>query len=91
MTKYRVEIDGQTVWSGEGDDYKVIPAQYRDRPANAAAGEPHPSPHYLYESVGDSDVADQLFGIQVSLDHEVDLEIPDHPSTWAALAPKEGN
>lgn len=77
MTSYRVEVDGETVWTGEGDDYKVIPAEYRDRPADTDP------PHYLYESVeddnGEHGAADQLFAIQVSLAHEADLENEDHP------------
>jgi hypothetical protein len=37
MPKYSVKVDGKTVWKGEGDDYKVIPAEYRARPGD---GEP---------------------------------------------------
>lgn len=81
MPSYSVEIDGETVWSGDGDDYKVIPAEYRDRPANAVDGEPHPSPHVLIED-------DEIIGVQVSLAHEDDLENDAHPATWAALTEK---
>jgi hypothetical protein len=76
-TKYRVEIDGETVWDGEGDDWTAIPAEYRDRPADTADGEPHPSAHHLFESVGDEETgvhgeADQLFGVQIA--HTDELE-----------------
>jgi hypothetical protein len=60
--KYRVKVDGKTVWKGEGDDYKAIPAEYRDRPAD---GEPA---HYLYEETADGE---QLFGVQAATDQEV--------------------
>lgn len=37
MSSFRVEVDGETVWTGDGDDYKVIPAKYRARPASGGA------------------------------------------------------
>ena len=38
MTTYRVEIDGETVWSDETPEYesKRFPAEYRDRPKKGA-------------------------------------------------------
>lgn len=58
MPKYRVKVDGRTVWKGEGDTYKVIPAKYRDRPAK---GEPA---HHLYEAADGGD--EVLFGVQTA-------------------------
>lgn len=68
MTKYRVEIDGETVWTGEGDGIKTIPAEYLERPADAADGDPHPPAHFLFETPDDGD--EQLIGVQVSLAEE---------------------
>lgn len=60
--QYRVEIDGKTVWEGKGDSPKVIPAEYRDRPAD---GDPA---HYLYEKVGRNEEC--LYGVQASFAEE---------------------
>lgn len=66
---YRVEVDGETVWEGEGDNYRVIPSEYLDRPADAAEGDPHPPAHFLYETVEGG--GEQLFGVQISLIEEL--------------------
>lgn len=62
MTKYRVKVDGRTVWKGDGDDYKAIPAEYRDRPTD---GDPA---RYLYETLDDG--TEQLFAVQTSFAEE---------------------
>lgn len=76
MPSYRVKIDGKTVWKGEGDDYKVIPAEYRNRPAQEV-GDPYPSPHILFET--DEDGVEQIIGVQVSEYHELALELGPEP------------
>lgn len=54
MTTYRVEIDGNPVWSGESDEYdkSVIPDEYRARPLSGVV--------CLY-------VDDELIGMQIPL------------------------
>lgn len=81
MAQYRVEVDGETVWSGEGDDYKVIPEQYRNRPVQGV-GDPYPSPHVLFESTTED--GEQIFAVQVSEYHELAIELgPDvDGSNW---------
>jgi hypothetical protein len=80
MSQYRVEIDGQVVWSGEGEGSKAIPAEYRERPADTPEGEPHPTPVILFED-------DAIIGVQVSRGHERDLEADPELAVdrWAAL------
>lgn len=47
MTTHRVEVDGQTVWSGD-TDYKGIPDEHRRRPDNTPEGVDHPSAKTIY-------------------------------------------
>lgn len=69
VTTFRVEVDGETVWSGEGDSYKVIPAEYRDRPVDRESdSDPHPPAHFLYATAVDGE--EVLVGVQVSLAEE---------------------
>jgi hypothetical protein len=73
LIKYRVEIDGETVWSGEGDHDLAIPAEYLARPDDTAPDEPHPSPHYLYaQEPGGEEV---LIGVQVAETDELEQVI----------------
>lgn len=71
--QYRAEIDGTVVWEGEGDTYKVIPAEFRDRPADTPDGEPHPPAVHLYES-------GELIGVQISLAEEDDQMVDELPA-----------
>lgn len=57
MPNYRVEIDGETVWSGKGKNSNVIPPEYRDRPDSGGA-------HNLFIEGKDGDV---LIGVQSKL------------------------
>lgn len=61
MTAYRVEVDGNAVWSDtiedDGGTTAAFPAEYLARPVEPASGQPHPSPRYLY-------IDDELVGIQ---------------------------
>lgn len=61
MTAYRVEVDGETVWSDTDDNEEgtvyAFPPEYLARPAEPAAGEPIPAARYLF-------IDDELVGVQ---------------------------
>lgn len=68
MTTYRVDIDGETVWTEERDQYdglSVFPPEHFARPVEVTEGEAHPSPHYLY-------LDDVLVGVQRTHRDEAD-------------------
>jgi hypothetical protein len=69
MTTYRVEVDGDTVWTHETPEYegaKTFPAEYLARPVDTPDGVPHPSPAHLF-------VDDVLIGVQRSHGDEADV------------------
>jgi hypothetical protein len=63
MPKYRVEVDGETVWEGKGDTVRDIPAEWSNRPADSPPGEPHPPAHFLYVVERGKET---LIGVQIS-------------------------
>lgn len=76
MTTYRVDIDGETVWTEERDQYdglSVFPPEYLSRPAEPE-GELRPT-HDLF-------IDDVLIGVQRSHTHEAEVleaEAVKHP------------
>ena len=65
MPVFRVETAGVTIWTGtfETADVTNIPAEYLERPADPAAGEPYPPAHNLF-------IDDTLIGVQICLAQE---------------------
>ena len=64
--RYRVDdARGNVMWEGEGDDYKAVPPEFRDRPGD---GEPA---HYIYQVADDGEAV--LIGVQRSEAEEAEL------------------
>jgi hypothetical protein len=64
---YRVDVAGDTVWSSstEGDDadFDIFPAEWLERPAEPAEGDPFPAAHELF-------IGETMIGRQISFAEE---------------------